>query len=313
MPRLIKPMMASLRHGLPHDDDRYGWEFKWDGVRAIAYVSAGTVRLVSRTGTDMTASYPELAVLAGRTAGPVILDGEIVALRDGRPDFGLLQSRMHVRHPPGRLIRAAPARLYLFDLLHQGEESMLSVPYTGRRARLEDLGLDQDPVRTPPWYRGGAEDIWAVSLTHGLEGVVGKPLASRYYPGARREWIKVKNVRYQEVIVGGWTPGQGRRADTIGSLLVGVDDGHQLRYAGHVGTGFTEAMLAELIRRLRPLRRDTSPFGTPVPAPHARTAHWVEPRLAGEVAFTEWTGQMILRHPSWRGLRLDKNPREVQR
>jgi bifunctional non-homologous end joining protein LigD len=190
---------------------------------------------------------------------------------------------------------------------------LLAVPYTGRRARLEDLGLDQDPVRTPPWYRGGAADIRAVSLAHGLEGIVGKPLDSRYYPGTRREWIKVKNLRHQEVIIGGWKPGRGRREDMIGSLLVGVYDGHQLRYAGHVGTGFTETMLAGLMRQLRPLRRDTSPFGTPVPAPDARTAHWVEPRLAGEVAFTEWTDQMILRHPSWRGLRAGKNPGEVQR
>jgi bifunctional non-homologous end joining protein LigD len=304
-------MMASLRHGLPHDDDRYGWEFKWDGVRAIAYVSGGTLRLVSRTGHDMTASYPELAVLAGRTGGPVILDGEIVAVRDGRPDFGLLQTRMHVRRPTGRLVRAAPVQLYVFDLLHQDGESLLAVPYTGRRSRLEDLGLDQDPVRTPPWYPGGAADIWAVSAAHGLEGVVGKPLASRYHPGARRDWIKVKNIRHQEVIVGGWQPGRGRRADTIGSLLVGVWDGHVLRYAGHVGTGFTQAMLADLMRRLRPLRRDTSPFGIAVPAEHARTAHWVEPRLVGEVAFTEWTDQMVLRHPSWRGLRADKKPGEV--
>ncbi len=299
MPRLIKPMLASLRRALPDDDDRY--------------VDGGRVRLVSRTGKDMTSTYPELAVLAGRAGVPVILDGEIVAIRGGRPDFGLLQSRMHVRQPPGRPVRGAPVQLYLFDLLYQDGESLLAVPYTGRRARLEDLGLDQDPVRTPPWYRGGAADIWAVSLAHGLEGVVGKPLASRYSPGRRQDWIKVKNVRHQEVIICGWQPGQGRRADMIGSLLVGLYEDQQLRYAGHVGTGFTQAMLTALMRQLRPLQRATSPFGTTVPAQHTRAAHWVEPRLVGEVAFTEWTGDMILRHPSWRGLRADKNPREVRR
>src|SRR5260370_41161898 len=156
MPRLIRPMLASLRRGLPHDDDRYGWEFKWDGVRAIASVSGGTLRLVSRAGHDMTASYPELAVLAGRTSGPVILDGEIVALRDGRPDFGLLQSRMHVRHPTGRRVRAAPVQLYVFDLLYQGREPLLAVPYPGRRPPLEDLGPGQDPGPAPPLYRGRA-------------------------------------------------------------------------------------------------------------------------------------------------------------
>jgi bifunctional non-homologous end joining protein LigD len=313
MPRLIQPMMASLRHGLPHDDDRYGWEFKWDGVRAVAYVRGGQIRMLSRTGKEMATSYPELAVLAQRADAPVVLDGEIIAIRHGRPDFGVLQSRMHVRNPPARLVRDAPVQLYLFDLLYHGSESLLRVPYTGRRKRLEQLGLDEDPVRTPPWYPGEATDIWAASLAHGLEGVVGKPLASAYHPGQRRDWIKVKHVRHQEVIICGWTPGAGRRADTIGSLLLGVWDGHQLRYAGHVGTGFTQAMLTELARQLRPLRRESSPFGTMVPAQHARGAQWVEPRLAGEVAFTEWTSEMVMRHPSWRGLRADKNLDHVRR
>jgi bifunctional non-homologous end joining protein LigD len=308
MPRPIRPMLASLRHEVPDDEDRYGWEFKWDGVRAIGYVSGGAVRLVSRAGQDMTASYPELAVLAGRVPGPVILDGEIVAVGGGRPDFGLLQSRIHVRHPPGRLVQAVPVQLYLFDLLYQGEQSLLGTPYAQRRDRLAGLGLDQDSIRTPPWYRGGARDIQAVSLAHGLEGIVGKPLASHYYPGQRRDWIKVKNLRHAEVIICGWTPGRGRRADTIGSLLLGVYDGGRLRYAGHVGTGFTQAMLTDLIRRLRPLQTAASPFGTPLPAQHARSAHWVRPQLVGEVRFAEWTSDGSMRHPSWRGLRLGKSP-----
>ena len=313
MPRLITPMLASLCRALPHDDDRYGWEFKWDGVRAIAYVSGGQIRLLSRTGNDMTSSYPELAVLALRVGAPVIVDGEIIAIGEGRPDFGLLQSRMHVRHPPGRLVRQTPVQFYLFDLLHHGGQSLLRVPYTGRRERLAELGLDAGPVRTPPWYPGGAADILAASLANALEGVVGKPLASAYHPGQRRDWIKVKNVRHAEVIICGWKPGQGRRADTIGSLLVGVWDGPRLRYAGHVGTGFTQAMLADLARRLRPLRRADSPFGTVMPAQHARGAHWVQPELVGEVAFTEWTTDKVLRHPTWRGLRTDKNPGQVHR
>ena len=313
MPRLIRPMLASLRRELPREDDRYGWEFKWDGVRAITYLGGGTIRLLSRTGRDMTATYPELGVLAERVPDPVILDGEIVALKGGRPDFELLQSRMHVRHPGGGLVQAVPVRLYLFDLLHQGAESFLQAPYTQRRDQLEDLGLDSDPVRTPPWYRGGARDIQAVSLAHGLEGVVGKPLTSAYHPGQRRDWIKVKNVRHQEVVICGWTPGHGRRAATIGALLLGVYDGGDLRYAGHVGTGFSQATLTDLLRRLRPLETGTSPFGRPVPAEHARDAHWAQPRLVGEVTFAEWTSDGSMRHPSWRGLRPDKSPGEVSR
>jgi bifunctional non-homologous end joining protein LigD len=201
--------------------------------------------------------------------------------------------------------------LYVFDLLYHGEQSLLALPYAERRERLAELGLTQNPVRTPPWYRGDARNVLAASITHGLEGVVGKPLTSAYHPGQRRDWIKVKNVRYAEVIICGWKPGEGRREDTIGSLLIGVYDEDQLRYAGHVGTGFTQRMLEDLMRRLAPLQRETSPFGTPVPAQHARAAHWVEPRLVGEVAYTEWTPDRVLRHPSWRGLRPDKTPAAV--
>ena len=135
LPSLVRPMLATLRHGLPADQDRYGWEFKWDGMRAIAYVSSDQVRLVSRNDKEMAASYPELAVLASRVKAPVILDGEIVALDGGRPDFEVLQTRMHVRHPPARLLADAPVQLYLFDLLHFGEESLLDVPYAERRDR----------------------------------------------------------------------------------------------------------------------------------------------------------------------------------
>jgi bifunctional non-homologous end joining protein LigD len=313
MTELIRPMLVSLRHEIPADEEKYGWELKWDGLRAIAYVGEGKVRLVSRNDKDMAASYPELAVLAERVGTRVILDGEIVALRHGRPDFGLLQSRMHVQQPDEALLRAAPVQMFVFDLLHEGQESLLDRPYTERRARLERIGLNADPFRTPPWHRGDAAQVLAESIARGLEGVVGKPLDSAYHPGQRRDWIKIKNVKQQEVIVCGWKPGAGRRADTIGSLLVGIYDGGALRYVGHVGTGFTDDMLAELMRELEPLARGTSPFQGAVPAQHARDAHWVEPRLVGEVSFAEWTTDMILRQPSWRGLRIDKEPGDVHR
>lgn len=313
LPRLVRPMMAVLRHGMPDDDGAYGWELKWDGVRAVAYVAGGGVTLMSRNDKDMSGSYPELAALGGMVAEPVILDGEIVALRYGRPDFGLLQSRMHVQRPPARLVAAAPVLYYVFDLLHRDDRSLLGEPYTARREALEELGLDDDPVHTPPWWRGGGDAVLAASIEQGLEGVVGKPLTSRYLPGRRGPWIKVKNVRHQEVIVAGWTPGEGRRADMIGSLVLGVYDEHGLRYVGNVGTGFTEASLRHLADRLDPLRRETNPFDTTVPNVVARAARWTEPELVGEVAFTEWTGDGHLRHPSWRGLRDDKRAEEVRR
>jgi ATP-dependent DNA ligase len=146
----------------------------------------------------------------------------------------------------------------VFDLLHQGKDSLLGLPCTQRRARLEELGLDAPPVRTPSWHRGGAEAVLVESIAKGLEGVVGKPLDSGYHPGQRRDWIKIKNVKQQEVIICGREPGEGRRADTIGSLLVGIYDGDQLRYAGHVGTGFTQDMLADLMGQMGSLGREES-------------------------------------------------------
>ena len=305
--------MAVLKHDLPAADDRYGWELKWDGVRAVAYVEGGEVRLASRGDRDMTASYPELSALAGMVAGPVILDGEIVALRDGRPDFGLLQSRMHVQRPSAPLCASAPVLYYVFDVLYRDGRSLLREPYTARRAALDEIGLDRGPVRTPPWWCGGGADVRAAGISLGLEGVVGKPLDSRYLPGRRGPWIKVKNVRHQEVILAGWTPGAGRRTDMIGSLVLGVHDDHGLRYVGNVGTGFTEAALADLAATLRPLGRATNPFDTTVPAAVERTARWVDPDLVGEVAYAEWTGDGHLRHPSWRGLRPDLHPEQVTR
>jgi len=221
---------------------------------------------------------------------------------------------MHVRQPAQRLLTAVPVHYYVFDLLHHGGRSLLNEPYTTRRGELDGLALDQEPVRTPPWYSGSAADVRAASIEQGLEGVVGKQLTSRYRPGRHREWIKVKNVRYQEVIIAGWAPGKGTRAGMIGSLLLGIYD-HQgrLRYAGAVGTGFTEAALRALAEQLRPMHRDESPFGEPVPLPHARKSRWVTPTLVGEVAFTEWTSDNVMRHPSWRGLRPDKQANQVRR
>jgi bifunctional non-homologous end joining protein LigD len=312
-PRRIPAMMAVLRPELPVDGENWAFELKWDGVRAVAYVGWDGLELISRNDKDMARSYPELRALTGMAHEPLVLDGEIVALRNGRPDFGLLQSRMHVQRPADRLIRSTPVAYYVFDLLQRGGRSLLSEPYTARRQALEELDLNSDPVFTPPWWRGGGEAVLAASIEQGLEGVVAKPLTSRYLPGRRGPWVKVKNVRHQEVIVAGWTPGEGRRANMIGSLVLGVYDDHGLRYVGNVGTGFTEASLRELAGQLEPLARPGNPFDTAVPAPVARLAHWTDPELVGEVAFAEWTGDGYLRHPSWRGLRPDKEPEQVTR
>jgi bifunctional non-homologous end joining protein LigD len=179
--------------------------------------------------------------------------------------------------------------------------------------RAGGLGAHRAPRPDPQWFRGGGRQALAASLERGLEGVLAKRLESRYHPGKRsRDWLKVKNVRHQEVLVGGWRPGKGRR-EMIGSLLAGVPGDRGLEYTGNVGTGFTEAMLDDLAARLRRLERESSPFDTEVPPIHARDAHWVRPELVGEVAYSERTADGMLRHPSRRGPRTDKRPEEVRR
>ncbi|MEU7695410.1 non-homologous end-joining DNA ligase [Microbispora hainanensis] len=311
------PMLARLGP-LPSPGSEYAYEMKWDGVRALGYVEDGTLRLVSRNGKNVTVAYPELAGLAAATGGhAVVLDGEIVAFdQQGRPSFEALQPRMHQRDPLKirQLLGTTPVTYLLFDVLHVDAATTIALPYTERRSRLEDLVRTGPHWAVPPYYTGCGEHALADSRRLGLEGVVAKRLTSPYRPGRRSpDWVKVKNFRTQEVVVGGWRPGEGRRANTIGSLLVGVnDDSGRLRYAGSVGTGFTDEALRRLAERLAPLRRDTPPFEG-ITREEAKGCHWVEPVLVGEVRFAEWTGEGRLRHPSWRGLRDDKEPSEVVR
>jgi bifunctional non-homologous end joining protein LigD len=311
-------MVATLADALPDDDERWAYEMKWDGVRAVVHVDGGRPTAWSRNDIDITDTYPELRAMAESMGSTqAVLDGELVALDPGgRPSFELLQPRMHVTGAARirRLSVSVPVTYYVFDLLHLDGRSTMSVPYRERRALLEGLGLSGPSWQTPPAWFGGGEAVLAAAREQRLEGVVAKQVESAYQPGARsRSWLKIKNLRTQEVIVAGWRPGQGRRADTIGALLLAIPDADGLRYAGKVGTGFTAAGLADLQRRLDPLASDQSPLGDDVPRADARGAHWVRPELVGEVRFTEWTRDGRLRHPAWRGLRPDKSAHDVVR
>ena len=318
LPTLVRPMLAVLRDGLPRDADAYGYEFKWDGVRAVVYVEGGRPKVLSRSDRDVTGSYPELRAMAEAMGSTqAVLDGEIVALdKDGRPSFEALQARMHVTNPAQvkRLVTQVPVTYLVFDVLHLDGRSLLDTPYVERRRILESLNLSGPSWQTPPHFEGDGEAVLEASKAQGLEGVLAKRLNSKYYAGKRSDcWLKVKNLRTQEVVIGGWKPGEGRRAGAIGSLLLGVPGPGGLEFAGHVGTGFTDKMLRDLEADLAPLVRDDSPFDTAVPREHARNARWVEPVIVGEVAFSEWTREGRLRHPAWRGLRPDKSADEVVR
>jgi bifunctional non-homologous end joining protein LigD len=319
LPASIAPMLALPGSPPPGRLAEWAVEMKWDGVRALAFIENGQLRLVSRTGKDISATYPDLAGIGGAvTAAQALLDGEIVAFTDGRPDFEALQPRMHVSSADAafRLSATIPVSYLAFDVLHSGGVRLTARPYFERRKILNTVISNGPRWLAPPNFPGPDLDaVRAASVANGLEGVVVKRLDSVYEPGTRPgSWLKVKNQLSQEVVVAGWKPGQGNRTGLVGSLLVGVySSSGALLYAGHVGTGFSDPVLRMLTRRLDALRRPDSPFDGPVPPEYARPAVWVEPRLVIEVTFDRWTRAGRMRAPAYRGLRDDKDPAEVVR
>jgi bifunctional non-homologous end joining protein LigD len=310
MPERIVPMLARLSK-LPRGDGGWGYEIKWDGVRAIAYVTRDGVRLESRNLNDVTPRYPEVAgIRDALDPHEVVLDGEVVAFDErGRPSFERLQGRMHLTTGVEAKARLVPVVYVVFDLLWIDGEDLMREPYSARRERLAALDLDGAAWRTPSYSTDAGERLLEASAAQGLEGIICKRLDSPYEPGRRGgTWLKVKNTRRQELVIGGWSAGEGRRAGHLGALHVGFYEDGALRYGGKVGTGFDARELARLEGLLAPLRRATSPFSGRQPE---RGSIWVEPELVAEVEFTEWTSQDMLRHPSYKGLRDDKRPRDV--
>jgi bifunctional non-homologous end joining protein LigD len=319
LPASMKPMLAAPGEPPRGGLDDWALEMKWDGVRALAFIEAGHLRLASRTGKDITATYPEVAGLAHAIGHKqALLDGEVVAFGpDGQPDFETLQPRMHVSSPAqaARLAETTPVAYLAFDILQLDGRPLTWLPYRDRRDILTPILHNGPWWQCPPAFSGEDFDaVLAASAANGLEGVVAKRLDSRYEPGGRSgNWLKVKNCRRQEVVVCGWKPGKGNRTGQIGSLLIGVYGDGGLLYCGHVGTGFTDKTLRMLGEKLAPLRRSGNPFDGPVPPEHARTAIWAEPRVVIDVTFERWTRAGRMRAPAYRGLRDDKDPADVVR
>ncbi|GAB7040842.1 MULTISPECIES: non-homologous end-joining DNA ligase [Catenuloplanes] len=287
-----------------------GWafEFKWDGVRALADAAGGVLRLAARSGADITVAYPELTPLGG-LLGDALLDGEIVVLHQGRPSFQLLAERMHVRDPAraARLAATRPITYMIFDLLRQDGVDLTGLPYTERRARLEALVSDGPRWAVPPTFPDGPV-TQAVAEENRLEGVVAKRLTSTYLPGTRSpDWIKIKMDLTGDFVIGGWRPGVRR----IGGLLVGVPgpDG-RLLFRGRVGGGIGAATEKSLLALLEPLVTGASPFVS-VPREDARGAIWVDPVRVVEVKYGQRTLDARLRFPRFLRLRPDKSPGEV--
>lgn len=292
-------MLATAVRVLPVGDE-WAYEMKWDGYRAIVGVEGGQVRIVSRRGNDLTGRFPELAGLPDALGGlDAVLDGELVVLdEDGRPSFQAIQQHTQ------------PAVLMCFDVLRLDGRDVMPLPWTERRALLERLGLAGDRWQTPPAVIGEGQRVHDAAERLGMEGVVAKRTESPYRPGRRSsEWCKYRIRLGQELVVGGWLPGEGRLRGTIGSVLVGYyDDASVLWYAGRVGSGLDERRRADLMARFRP--RATSPFDE---TPRLPDPVWVEPDVVVETTFTEWTSDGVLRQPVFTGIREDKDPSEVVR
>jgi bifunctional non-homologous end joining protein LigD len=312
-PAWIPPMLATLTEGLP-SQGKWIYEPKLDGVRALIYVSGGAVRIYSRNRKPLNDAYPELVeALEPAVRGDAVLDGEIVAFDSERgiTSFSRLQQRMQLRDPVRARRSQVPIHLYLFDCLFYEGIDLTALPLLDRKPVLRDVVWYDDPIRFTPYRTTGAATMFREACDQGAEGIIAKRAESRYVSARSTEWLKIKCVRRQEFVIGGYTAPQGSR-ERLGALLVGYyDDGKSLRYAGKVGTGYDRNTLEHLYKRLVPLHRQTSPFSEG-PSP-AGDIQWVNPRLVAEVGFSEWTSAGMLRHPRFLGLREDKAASEVRR
>ncbi len=322
MPARIVPMLARTG-GLPQEDGGWAYEIKWDGVRAIAYSRPGELRLESRNLNDIGDRYPELDRLnRALSSHSAVLDGEVVAFgADGRPSFEALARRMHTptRAQARRQMKSTPVTYMIFDLLWLDGHSLMELPYSERRARLEALELTGANWQTPEHVLGKGAALLAATREQQLEGVLAKRLDSTYRPGLRAHgWVKVKSVQRQEFVVGGWMAGKGKRASSVGALLLGVHErdasggpASSLRYVGRVGSGFSDGELERLASLLAELARPASPFTAGEQPP--RDALFCEPELVVEVEFAHWTDNGNLRAARYKGLREDKPAAQVVR
>ncbi len=310
MAKALEPMKAKLG-AEPFSDPAWVFERKLDGIRALVERRGDAVTLTSRTGNDLSASYPELVeALAAEAATDFLADGEIVAFDGSRTSFAKLQGRMHVHDPRLALRTGIPVFLYLFDLLRFDGHDLTGLPLRARKGALRRAFSFHGPVRYTPHRNERGEDFFREACAKGWEGLIAKRAESPYAQRRSGDWIKLKCTREQELVIGGFTPPAGSRKH-FGALLIGYYEDGELRFTGKAGTGFSERTLAELGARLEQLETPACPFtrGNGLP----RDARWVRPELVGQFAFSEWTRDGKLRHPSFVGLREDKPPREVVR
>ncbi|HUK32726.1 MAG TPA: non-homologous end-joining DNA ligase, partial [Vicinamibacterales bacterium] len=321
-PAIARPMLASLDDA-PLADSEFVYEPKYDGIRAIAEIAprGGGVHLWSRLGNEKTSQFPEivdaLRVWSKRLKQALVLDGEVVAL-DARGEpagFQHLQGRIHLKSGPVRGPGATTAKtaFIAFDVLRAGTTDLRGQPLVERRKGLEHVFSDtgSPALRISEIAYGDGRALHKRAVANGWEGLIAKLASSRYLSGKRSpDWRKIKLLHEQEFVIAGWSEPRKSRTH-FGALILGVYDGGDLRYVGHVGTGFDSAELARVMALLEPLETKTSPFRERVPK--NERPHWVKPKLVAEVRFTEWTSDGVLRQPVYLGLRDDKKPKDVTR
>jgi bifunctional non-homologous end joining protein LigD len=313
LPKFIQPQLATLVDSVPRGDE-WLYEIKFDGYRILCRIDNGRVSLLTREAQDWTHRFKNVAGAAQRLrVKQALLDGEVVALEeDGTSNFQLLQNSLNQK-------ASANLVYFVFDLLHFDGQDLTSSPLLARKERLEKIltpeskGKASAAVRYSEHWIGQGDDLLKKACEMGIEGIIAKKANQRYRPGRSRDWLKIKCLKGQEFVIGGFSDPAGSRAG-LGALLLGVyDDKEQLHYAGRVGTGFNATTLRELRERLDKLGQNSPPFAKPPVGREAKGVHWVKPELVGEVAFTGWTRDGVLRHPSFKGLREDKSPHQIRR
>jgi bifunctional non-homologous end joining protein LigD len=311
MPKWIDPMLATLADGPPEGKD-WIYEAKLDGFRALAFREGGNVRLLSRNKKDLETRFPEIVeALKQQPVDEFIIDGEVVALDGkGRPSFSLLQTRLKPTTLEATRKGRSPLVFYAFDLLYARGFDTRDLPQAQRSALLREAVAERGPIRITEQLSGDGAKLLAKVCSKGWEGLIAKRPDAPYLPGKRStHWLKLKCVLEQEFVIGGYTDPEGART-AFGALLVGYYKNDKLIYAGKVGTGYTEKVLADVLRQLKPLKRAASLFA-PDPEIQRRGVHFVEPKLVAQVGFSEWTHDGHIRHPRFLGLRIDKEARDV--
>jgi bifunctional non-homologous end joining protein LigD len=310
MPEAIEPMLATLGK-LPQDSEKWAFEFKWDGIRAISYWNGRQLSIKSRNLIDITFRYPELYDIGPLLGASAIIDGEIVALDEkNSPSFAILQKRMNISSP-GALKSLAAMRIYyyVFDILFQDGKSLMQQPYTRRRRSLEKLNISHRCLKVSPSYLGKGQAILAVAKQHHLEGIVCKKVDSLYTPGIRsNEWIKVKLVKSGEFIICGFRY-SGESVSRIGSLQLGAyDDDMKLHFVGSLGTGFSDDDHRFLLDLLTPIKIKKPAF---VEKPEKNVV-FTKPVYVAQVEYRRWPAGGMLQQSSYKGIRTDKSASEIR-